>query len=496
LYLEFLKKYKIYVAIILALLAGILLCLVFLFLFKKDETYIPVKPTDENLVYFDVNSQNPPSLQTETQKEIDDSALNVDEYNKEMKETLSLKEEAVRIPIEEKHQKSYIKKPKYLTKKQQYTSTTKKYQHKKEYKKIVKLKKISVQKIKHCIIKPSFFKIPLPPIPIKEIQTIKLEYANAFELADFLNKNIHSDRPIATAKGNSEIILIGNPQDILNAEKVTALLDTRPKVAVFKLDYTKPYKMANMIANAIFNGDCIVAQEGAENSKKTNSYAIYYNNSQNSITIVGASKKQMDLAQEFIQFTDIKSPQAFLDIMVVEFNEQGSCQFQKLSQFNINNDCSEYGISSQNIYSSISNIICNGGGKILAKPRLTISNDSDYNVTVTSDYVKCKQSKEVYHIEQDCGTKLKIHSCINPKGEVFLTLEPQYVTVKKSIPNERNAKATLFNRKSFKLENIKMKDRQTLYFGGVNSQQEYRKMGRIKLVNTELVMFVNVRILD
>ena len=97
---------------------------------------------------------------------------------------------------------------------------------------------------------------------------------------------------------------------------------------------------------------------------------------------------------------------------------------------------------------------------------------------------------------KDCGTKLKIYSCVNPKGEVFLTLEPQYITVKKSIPNSKNPKATLFNRKSFRIENVKLKDRQTLFFGGVNSQQEYRKMGRLKIVNSELVMFVNVRILD
>lgn len=504
LYLGFLKKYKLYVAILLAVFAGFLLCLGFFFLFKKDETYIPVKTNDEKLVYFDVNSQKPPSIpQAETKENIDDTDLNVAEYNKKMTETLAPTE--VRIPVEEKPQKTFkpYKVQKYFAKKpcriQQYCPLpARKYSSSKTSKRIVKFKKTLITTARPFPIKPSFFEIPLPPSIEREIRTIKLEYANAFDLANFINKNIPSltDKQLATAKGNGEIILIGAPQDVLNAEKVTTLLDTRPKVAVFKLNYTKPYKMANMIANAIFGGDCTVCQEGDESSKKPNAYAIYYNNNQNAITIVGASTKQMDAAQEFIQFTDIKSPQAFLDILVVEFNEIGSSQFQKLSLVNGNQDCSQYGISSQNIFGSVCNIICNGGGKILAKPRLTVANDSDYNVNVTSDYVKCKQSKDVYNIEQDCGIKLRIHSCINPKGEVFLTLEPQYITVKKSIPNERNAKATLFNRKSFRLENVKMKDRQTLFFGGVNSQQEYRKMGRIKLVNTELIMFVNVRILD
>lgn len=499
LYLEFLKKYKLYVAIILALFAGFLLCLGVFFLFKKDETSAPVKPiADESLVYFDVKPQASPIEQTE--ESIDYSDLNTDEYNKEMTTSLAPKT-TVRIPEETTVTKlpTPNKIKKHLTTKQYYPIAEKKYFPKKHPKKIIKSKQILIAKSASSLIKPNFFTtpLPLPPSLEKELRTIKLEYANAYDLADFINKNIPtSGKQLATAKGNGEIIIIGSSSEILNAQKITELLDTRPKVAVFKLYYTKPYKMANMLANAIFNGDCTVCQEGTESEKKTTPYKIYYNNNQNSITIVGASKKQMDATQEFIQFSDIKSPQAFLDILIVEFNEAGSCQFQKLSQVNSNQDCSQYGISSQNIYGLISHIICNGGGKILAKPRLTVSNDSDYNINVTSDYIKCKQSKDVYHIEQDCGTKLKIHSCINPKGEVFLTLEPQYVTVKKSIPNERNAKAILFNRKSFRLENVKMKDRQTLYFGGVNSQQEYRKMGRIKLVNTELVMFVNVRILD
>ena len=504
LYLEFLKKYKLYVAIILALFAGFLLCLGFFFLFKKDETVVPVEtPTaDENLVYFDVNSPNSLPASKKTEK-IDESDLNANEYNQQMAETLAPKSE-VRIPVEKPQKNLYeshkIKKHRIRKHSEIQIYCPHVYQPyhpKKRYFKIAKSKKTPFEKSKTCFTKPTLVQFALPSIAEKEIRTIKLEYANAFDLADFINKNIPSEKPIATAKGNGEIILIGNSLDVLNSEKITTLLDARPKVAVFKLNYTKPYKMANMIANAIFNGDCIICTEGDECVKKTSPYVIYYNNNQNSITIVGASKKQMDLAQDFIQFTDIKLPQAFLDILVVEFNDAGSRQLQKFSQFNIiNQDCSEYSISNQNIYSSIYNIINAGGGKILAKPRLTIANDSSYNINVTSDYVKNKQSKDVYNIEQDCGTKLKIYSCVNPKGEVFLTLEPQYITVKKSIPNSKNPKATLFNRKSFRIENVKLKDRQTLFFGGVNSQQEYRKMGRLKIVNSELVMFVNVRILD
>jgi len=505
---------------VLAVVGIVTILLACLILSKPDNNKpIPVKEatnSDESMVYFDVNSQNKPAIPQNpepTQPQIDESELNADQYNQQMAQTLA-PQATVNLPKEEIPTETFIipSRPRPIRKHhahsqpQRYLQATVPHKtgHKSKHqtrhsntfclRKILRPGKVLLAKAKPCFIKQ------LPFIEenayAREIKAIKLEYANAYELANFINKNVPSSgAKIATAKGSGEIILIGSPKTLSTAEKIVTLLDTHPKVAVFKLNYTKPSKMANMLANSVFGGDCNIAQEGDEKPSKISPFSIYYNNAQNSITIVGASSKQMDLAQEFINFSDLKSPQAFLDIMVVEFNENGSRQFQKLSQFNVCQGENDYGISNQGLYSAISNIIYNGGGKILAKPRLTIANDSDYNINVTSDYVHSRQGKYVYNIE-DCGTKLKIHSVINPKGEVFLTLEPNYITVKRSIPNERNAKATLFNRKCFRYENIKLHNAQTLSFGGVNSQQEYISFGRKKTVNTELMMFVNVHVLN
>lgn len=492
-------------AVILGIVAVLLLCL---FLVSGNEKTVTVKnktASDDNMVYFDVNSQNVPEPTVKQQPKIDETELNADEFNKKMMETASQKP-SVNLPQEEEiptetfviPQKSYKKHHarKYLKSKPGNYSRQKhsKYNYANScIEKILKPSRNILKKMP-CFIKQLPF--AEEKILCRSIKAVKIEYANAFEIADFINKNIPiEEHKLATAKGGGEIILTGSDKNIEIAEKIIALLDTHPKVAVFKLNYTKPFKMANMIANSVFGGGCNVSAEGDEKPCKTSPFTIYYNNTQNSITVVGASSKQMDLVQEFVNFSDVKSQQAFLDILFVEFNEQGSKQFQKLAQFNVSQCGTEYGISGQNLYSAVSNIICNGGGKILAKPRLTIANDSDYNINVTSDYVHSRQGKYVYNIE-DCGTRLKIHSIINPKGEVFLTLEPQYVTVKRSIPNERNAKATLFNRRCFRYENIKLQNCQTLCFGGVNSQQEYTSFGRKKTKNTELMMFVNVRILD
>lgn len=488
----------------MAAVLGILVVLLCMIFSQNDNQQIPTKESsnDDNMVYFDVNSQNSPEIQPpQSESQIDETELNADQYNQEMAQTLTQKP-SVNLPKEEE---TFIipESPKFPHYKKHHARRTPvkatSYGRVAHHQKPCGLERIfTPSKRLLSKVAPKVMR-QLPFVGVSHSATsilaVKLDYANAYEVADFINKNLPcSARNVATAKGGSEIILHGSDKTIDTAQKIITLLDTHPKVAVFKLNYTKPYRMANMLANSVFGGDCNVFAEGDEKPSKTSPFAVYYNNAQNSITLVGATSKQMDMAQEFINFSDVKSPQAFLDIMFVEFNENGSRQFQKLSQFNATS-ASDCEVTNQNIYSLITNIISCGGGKILAKPRLTIANDSDYNINVTSDYVKSRQSKYVYNIE-DCGTRLKIHSVINPKGEVFLTLEPHYITVKRAIPNERNAKATLFNRKCFRYENVKLVNRQTLCFGGVNSQQEYMSFGRKKTVNTELMMFVNVHVLD
>ncbi len=490
LYFDFIKKHKLFAALALGIVA---LALLFMFFFSNKKN-APVKikhSTEEDMVYFNVNPQIPVEPAQTEQTPIDESELKVDEFNQEMMQTLSPKA-SVNLPPQETETFIIPKPPRKKHHAQKYNPNYKTSQKQPviSYAKTCIRKIIQPQKkILKKITSPITLNLFQPTIKI-----IKLDYKNAFELADFINKNIPTEgTPLATAKGSGEIILKGSPDNISLAEKIISLLDTKPKIAVFKLNYTKPYKMANMLSNSIFSGDCNVLEEGSEAPSAKSPFTIYYNTPQNSLTIVGASSKQMDLAQEFINFSDVKSPQAFLDIILVEFNQKGIKQFEKIEKSKT--CCNQCCLSEQNLHSAITTIINNGGGKILAKPHFEIANDSDYNLNITSDYVHSRSNKYVYNIE-DCGTRLKIHSVINPKGEVFLTLEPNYITVKRSIPNERNAKATLFNRKCFRYENVKIENCQTLCFGGVNSQQEYNFLGFKRTKNTELMMFVNVHVLD
>lgn len=346
----------------------------------------------------------------------------------------------------------------------------------------------------------------LKPQPIKVdtqiIKTVKVNYANAFDINDFLNTTLEQENNlVSVAQGLNEVVLIGSKNSIKKAEEIISKLDVEPKVAVFKLNYISPEKMARMICSAIFNKKCDIAEDSCF-TQNIHPYSISYDKKQNSITILGATQEQLKLIQDYIKNTDIKHPQAILDILMVELNQDGIAQLEELKGIDINyKDGAEYGVnkSNKNLLDNIGYIASNSGGKILARPKVTISNDSKYEIKITSDYIESKQNAHVYNIAKDCGIDLKIQSIINPKREVILDLAPTYQSVKQFIPTEKRAKATLLNRKSIKVENIRLNNCETLALGGMSSQREFKRgfLGLKKETkNIEFMIFVHVQLLD
>jgi hypothetical protein len=539
-----LKKYKLYLAAVLGFLIIAVVCLGF-YLSGQDKPQ-KAETGEENLVYFDVNSQKAPAIPKSKEPTVDESALNADKYNKEMYDVLKQRP-AVKLPSEgkapnvvtkkvplSKAVKPYLPKTKqvspakpkkvakpykvskpYKTTKpqkqacivhpykarQKYRSCYKKHQYKttKSQTKYKTQKKVC----NHSKTKPTRHYRPTQAqnyTPVQEysqtriLTKVKLDYSDATLLSKFINSNIRAN--LAVPQNSSEIILAGYESEIDMAKQIIKLLDTCPKVQVFHLSYIRPMTMANMLANSVFGGECCVYPDGNEFQNHTSPFVIYYNNANNTITIVGASPKQMELAQNFINLTDLKSPQAFLDILIVEFNDLGISKFQQLAQPNITSSGDGIGVCSQNLFSTIKGIVSNGGGKILASPKITVSNDSDYSVSATSKYEppEITQDGDVCNVEHCCGTRLKIHSVINQNGEVFLSLEPQYTKMRKVKPDESNPDGVMFEKKSLQLENIRLADGQTLCVGGAKSTEEYTSLGIKHISNTELMMFVNVHL--
>ena len=55
------------------------------------------------------------------------------------------------------------------------------------------------------------------------------------------------------------------------------------------------------------------------------------------ITLMGGSEAQAAMIENFIKANDIKQPQAFLEVSIVELNEQGSKEFENIWQMQSGN---------------------------------------------------------------------------------------------------------------------------------------------------------------
>lgn len=339
-----------------------------------------------------------------------------------------------------------------------------------------------------------------PQVKLQEIRTVKVNYANAIEVSDFLNQNLTEDQnAIAIAQGLNEVILVGSKNVVEKSEELISKLDVKPKVAIFKLNYINPCKMAQMICSGIFNGNCNIGKNGSF-SQKVHPYSVSYDLNDNSLTFTGITEAQIKLIKDYIKYADVKSPQAVLDILMVELSEEGVARLKEFNKIMLNSrDGIEYGIgkTQRSILDNVAYIATNSGGKILARPKITISNASKYEVALTSDYVESKKGTNVYNIAKDCGIDLKLCSLISPKNEIILNLEPTYRSVKQFIPNEKRPRATLLNRKSIKLNNIRLNNCETLAVGGMVSQRIFKKgfLGSKKEVkNVEFMIFINAHI--
>lgn len=55
--------------------------------------------------------------------------------------------------------------------------------------------------------------------------------------------------------------------------------------------------------------------------------SVSYFPQRGTITLMGGSLEQLNMIEKFIKANDVKQPQAYLDVSIVELNEEGSKEF-------------------------------------------------------------------------------------------------------------------------------------------------------------------------
>ncbi len=417
-------------------------------------------------------------------------------------------------------------------------------------------------------------------INMKEMIAIPVKYIDAMPMASFLNQNIFglkkpglSGSYVATTNPRkNEILIFGTKSDAEMAKKIVAQFDTKPVFRTYKVNHVTPDVMAEMICTQLlptiididsakkgdigqitgaaagekglsigggqiacgYTSDMQTSSRGGGGSVDFASLPLLalevsYSQGLGTINVMGATDAQFGMIEDFIKKNDIKEPQAYLEISIIELNEAGSRTFDNAWSFISKNlkvsFTSETGTGTgQNnpIYIidhkndkvgpkdengnvlnypamslswTINYIVENRKGRIVANPRILVTNGKEATIDLTSDYVKTVTSQIVqgvnnatsqkdYEIGDDNGIKVTLTPFISPDGYVTLDINPDYATISGreytyNEEHEQELAATLLQRRNLELKGVRIKDGETLIIGGMIRDEETKNIAKI-----------------
>ena len=401
----------------------------------------------------------------------------------------------------------------------------------------------------------------------------------------------------------NEIIVFGMRSDAEIVERVIAQLDREPLARTFAVNHTTPAEMATMICDVLLPsrgsngsggknktvdappptpgigtsldtsfmggaagimtgaaassseteelklGEGIVACTVSSNSVSATSAAfdvqnlsVSYFPQRGTVTLMGGSPAQQEMVERFIKANDVKQPQAYLEVSIVELNEAGSKEFEnnwKIDSknwfFSFSGDTTNVGRNAtpgtrefipiqyvdvatgelqntyipreswygNNAYISwyMNYLIKNKKGRVLANPRLLITSGKESVLDLTQDYVEkvtseflsstsngtgaTGSSQRTYTIGDDLGIKVTLTPFISPDGYVTMNIKPEYSTIAEKIanPDVPNAvDAVLLSRRNLDLKNVRIKDGETLTIGGLIQESDVKTVSKIPVL--------------
>lgn len=284
--------------------------------------------------------------------------------------------------------------------------------------------------------------------------------------------------------------------------------------------------------------------------------SIAYFPQRGTITLMGGSEAQAAMIENFIKANDVKQPQAVLEVSIVELSEQGSKEFQNnwaissrawnarfqggvfsggraggpleanyipavsyawnspdnsgkpyqdkegnlIVPQQIKQDFMYIPSSSVFVSWTMNYIIENRKGRVLANPKIMITNGQESVIDLTEDYIEKVTSEYLtssvngtgttgtaqrnYSIKDDLGIKVTLTPFISPEGYVTLNIKPDYTTEATKVygpggTGSNDLAATLLSRRNLDLKNIRIKDGETLVLGGMIKESEQKTVSKI-----------------
>lgn len=424
----------------------------------------------------------------------------------------------------------------------------------------------------------------------QDMTLIPVKYVNAAPIAEFLNKNIFKMKKpglsnseiVSTNPVTNELIIFGSSNDVALARKIVEKFDVKPATTTFKVNHTTPQEMANMICNmllpaagsegkttggaaGIMTGAAADDSSGSSGGMTLNSGAVACTvgggttaqNGQNgqvsslglknmsvayypqlgTVSVLGGSESQINMIRKFIEDTDKKQPQAYLEVSIIELNENGSKEltntwkvWSKYFSASFEGDSTKtnplyptlvkgngfdvvkieddsapeylYHIGKYTgpatISYAINYMIQNGKARVIVNPRIVITNGVESKIEVTQDYLESVDVDSStstggtvvtrdYNIANDQGVTITITPFISPDGYVNLNITPEYsqpidtITGYDSIAGSYQA-ATLLSHRNLDLKNIRIKDGETFVIAGMIQERDTKTVHKIPVL--------------
>ena len=146
-------------------------------------------------------------------------------------------------------------------------------------------------------------------------------------------------------------------------------------------------------------------------------------------------------------------------------------------------------------------MIENKKARVLANPKIMITNGQESVIDLTQDYVEkvtaeyltssvngtgtTGTAQKDYTIGEDLGIKVALTPFISPQGYVTLNIKPEYSTIASEVRSagqvagQTDLAATLLSRRDLDLKNVRIKDGETLVIGGLIQETEQKTVNKI-----------------
>lgn len=371
---------------------------------------------------------------------------------------------------------------------------------------------------------------------------------------------------VSTNADANELLIFGTENDYQMAKKIVDKFDKKPVMTTFRVNHTTPMEMAKMLCQTLFqlpfegnvggagggqyssklNSTLKTQQGGGATAKEgtigggeiacvltsgvttgnLTSYqskpalTLYVQPELGTLTMMGGSAHQIQMVNDFILENDRKQPQAYLEISIIALSEEGSKDFQNnwmyqgkhlTMSFNgtsglKTNSYAWHGPSTgadvHSLNQQISFLISNEKARMLANPKIVITNGKKSVIDLTQDYIESTtvqilnnygsgvggnaSVQKTYEIGEDNGIKVEVLPFISPDGYVSLDIKPDYASELKPVVDtymgETYTAATLLQRHNLDLKGIRIKDEETLLLGGMITESESSKVSKIPIL--------------